>query len=109
MEIGTLYVEELRATMRGRFASGGAGVIPQTPSNALRIRTSDGQIPASRIRQTLAALPCRCCPKHRGAPRAATTLSCLFNYEKKKGKPNFKMNLDEKGINREGAGCAPTV
>src|ERR1700692_2862744 len=27
MEIGTLYVEELRATMRGRFALVGAGVI----------------------------------------------------------------------------------
>jgi hypothetical protein len=27
MEIGTLYVEELRATMRGRFAFVGAGVI----------------------------------------------------------------------------------
>ena len=27
MEIGTLYVEELRATMRGRFALLGAGVI----------------------------------------------------------------------------------
>src|ERR1700726_3616719 len=27
MEIGTLYVEELRATMRGRFALVGAGVV----------------------------------------------------------------------------------
>jgi len=27
MSIGTLYVEELRATMRGRFAWVGAGVI----------------------------------------------------------------------------------
>src|SRR6202158_2596743 len=41
MEIGTLYVEELRATMRGRFALVGAGVILLAVGGVATVGTQD--------------------------------------------------------------------
>src|ERR1700675_4304464 len=80
MSIGTLYVEELRATMRGRFALLGAGVVLLTVGCVATVGTQDTWLDGYRVIASflvpLAFIPLA--PVALASPRANRFVESLF-------------------------------